>query len=95
LVAGYIPPIIELVRRRQALGLTQRAVADRAGLTQTYLSKIERGKLDPRLSTVQEIARAESLEMMFVPRELVASIRAQLGEGPDTKDRPLFSAEPD
>jgi predicted transcriptional regulator len=88
-------PITDLVHRRQALGLSQRAVADRAGLTQTYLSKIERGKLDPRLSTVQEIARAESVEMIFVPRELVASIRAQLGGGSHAEDRPLFTAEPD
>jgi predicted transcriptional regulator len=94
-VQGHVSPIADLVRRRQALGLTQRAVADRAGLTQTYLSKIERGKLDPRLSTVQEIARAESLEMIFVPRELVASIRAQLGEGAHAEERPLFTAEPD
>jgi transcriptional regulator with XRE-family HTH domain len=94
-VKGHLSPIDSLVQRRRALGLTQHAVAERAGLTQAYLSKIERRKLDPRLSTVQEIARAESLEMIFVPVELVITIRAQLGEGSNTEDRRLFTAEPD
>ena len=92
---GYISPIEGLIRRRQALGLSQHAVADRAGLTQTYLSKIERGKVDPRLSTLQDIARAESMELVLVPQDLVASIRAQLGHGPQPEERRLFTAEPD
>lgn len=92
---GNISPIEALVHRRRGLGLSQHAVADRAGLTQTYLSKIERGKVDPRLSTLADIARAESMELILVPQDLVVSVRALLGQGPRSDERPLFTAEPD
>lgn len=92
---GSISPIAQLVRRRRALGLSQQTIAERAGLTQTYLSKIEREAIDPRLSTVQEIARAETLELVLVPAELLPSIRALLAEEPSPEERPLFVAQPD
>jgi transcriptional regulator with XRE-family HTH domain len=95
-VKGDITPIqAELTQRRHALGLSQQTVAERAGLTQTYLSKIERGKLDPRLTTLQEIARAVSAEPVLVPLDLLPSIRALLGHTATVEERPLFAAEPD
>jgi transcriptional regulator with XRE-family HTH domain len=81
--------------RRQALGLTQHEVAKRSGLLQTNYSKIEQGKTDPRLSTLQDIARALSLEVMLVPSELVDTVHALTGQSEVPEDKPLFSAEPD
>ncbi len=45
-----------LIRKlRQAAGLTQRQLADLAGVSQAHIAKIELGKVDPRLSTVNKI----------------------------------------
>ncbi|MDE2573457.1 MAG: helix-turn-helix transcriptional regulator [bacterium] len=81
--------------RRQALGLTQQDVAKRSGLLQTNYSKIEQGKSDPRLRTLQEIARALSLEVMLIPAELLDTVDALTGQGPAPEEKPLFSVEPD
>lgn len=75
--------------------LTQRDVAKRSGLLQTNYSKIEQGQTDPRFSTLQDIARALSMELMLVPTELVDTVNA-LAYGEQSPDqKPLFSAEPD
>jgi DNA-binding XRE family transcriptional regulator len=47
-----------LVAWRQAAGLTQGALAERAGLRLSTVSDIERGKIDPRLSTLRALADA-------------------------------------
>jgi transcriptional regulator with XRE-family HTH domain len=85
----------EFRARRQALGLTQEDVAKRSGVLQNNYSKIEQGKTDPRLSTLQEIARALALEVMLVPTELVDTVNALAGRDHPPEERPLFSAEPD
>ena len=81
--------------RRRALGLTQSDVAARVGSSQANYSKIELGKSDPRLGTLQDIARALSLEVMLVPVELVDTVNALTGQGPGPEEKPLFSVEPD
>jgi predicted transcriptional regulator len=68
-------------------------VAKRAGLTQTYLSKIEHAKVDPRISTLQDVARAEGLEIVLVPIELVPAVRAMLSGDPKTDSRRLFEVD--
>lgn len=47
--------LASLVRRRKELGLTQEELAEKAGVSQAYISRLERGKLDPRLSTMRKI----------------------------------------
>jgi predicted transcriptional regulator len=44
-------------RRRQA-GLTQAALADAAGVSQSLIAKVERGRLDPSYSKAQQIFNA-------------------------------------
>jgi transcriptional regulator with XRE-family HTH domain len=43
---------------RSQLGLSQTAVAERAGLAASYLSRIENGKIFPTMPTAQKIATA-------------------------------------
>lgn len=68
--------IQELEDARKATGLTQAALAERAGVTRMTVQRIEGGQIDPRLSTLQEMARALGLELMSVP----IALRSQLEE---------------
>ncbi len=45
-------------RLRAESGLTQEAVAERAGLTQQYLSSLERGQRNPTVETLWALAQA-------------------------------------
>jgi len=45
-------------RIRKERRLTQEELAERSGLTQQYLSDLERGKRNPTIVTVYEIAQA-------------------------------------
>lgn len=52
-----------LKEARMKRGLTQSAVAGRAGIPQQQVSAIETGSVDPRLSTVEAVASALGLEV--------------------------------
>ncbi len=43
--------------RRRALGLTQKFLALQLGITQEALGKIEKGKMAPKLTRLEDIAR--------------------------------------
>lgn len=43
---------------RERKGLTQRALADKANMSYTYLCNVEGGKADPSLSTLKRLAKA-------------------------------------
>ena len=45
-------------RVRAAQGLTQEEVAERSGFSQQYLSGLERGRRNPTVVTVYELAQA-------------------------------------
>ncbi|SRR5690554_5933579 len=57
----------EIAEARRALGLTQAELADKAGLSRMAVQKAESGSTDPRLSTLQVMARALGMELMLVP----------------------------
>lgn len=59
---------------RHEIGLSQRALAARAGVPQSTVARIESGSLDPRAGTVDRILRAAG-------HELVSQIRP--GQGVD------------
>lgn len=47
-----------VVRLRRAAGLTQEQLAERTGLSQQYLSGLERGRRNPTVVTLYEISQA-------------------------------------
>lgn len=49
---------VKLRKLRQARKLSQAALADRAGFTREYVNKIEAGRYDPPLSTLNSLAKA-------------------------------------
>jgi transcriptional regulator with XRE-family HTH domain len=48
----------KLRRARELAGLTQEEVAERSGVHATEVSRIEAGKRDPRISTMERLAEA-------------------------------------
>ena len=90
--------IAETLRKaRQAKGLNQRELSQRAGVPQGHISKIERGIVDLRLSSLVAIARVLDLELALVPRSSLAAVRSiargagALAEPP----RPAYSLDED
>ena len=49
---------MRLRKLRQDRGLSQATVADRAQLSREYVNKIEAGRYDPPLSTLNRLAKA-------------------------------------
>lgn len=58
-----------LRQARESRSLTQRALGAKAGLPQSHISKIERGNVDLRLSSLIDLAHVLGLEMVLVPRK--------------------------
>ncbi len=65
---------IELQRARAGAGLSQRELALRVGMTQAHISRIESGLVDPRLSTVVEIAKAVGSMPVLIPRRALPAV---------------------
>lgn len=61
--------ILREARRRA--NLTQQGLAEAAGRPQSTIAKIERGRRDPSLTTLQELVRAAGfdLRIQLVPRD--------------------------
>lgn len=59
ITGGYLLIITRasLKRMRTESGLTQKRLAQLVGVSQAHIAKIEQGKVDPRLSTVNKILR--------------------------------------
>jgi predicted transcriptional regulator len=54
----YLPTPQDLRERRDGLELTQADLAERAGVSQPLIARIEGGDVDPRLSTLRRIVEA-------------------------------------
>ncbi|MFC3581855.1 helix-turn-helix domain-containing protein [Sphingomonas hylomeconis] len=59
---------------RIAKALTQKELGQRVGLPQSHISKIEKGTVDLKLSSLVEIARALDLEITLVPRKALPAV---------------------
>ncbi len=66
----------QLRRAREAKGLSQRALAERVGIAQGHLSRIENGTVDLQTSSLLQIARALDLELTLIPRGALPAIEA-------------------
>ncbi len=65
-----------LLEARKRKGMSQRALADLAGVPQSHISKIESGAVDLRLSSLIELSRALGLELELVPRAAVPAVQS-------------------
>jgi transcriptional regulator with XRE-family HTH domain len=48
----------EIRCRRLLAGLTQEQLAEKSGVSRTYLARLETGRQDPTLSTLEKLAKA-------------------------------------
>jgi transcriptional regulator with XRE-family HTH domain len=64
---------------REQKGLTQKDLAERLGVRQRQISDLERSAMDPRFSTVQDVARALEMELVLIPRHLVSAVEGLQG----------------
>lgn len=79
--------IISKLREIRRLNkLSQSDLSKRTGLPQSHLSNIEKGKIDPRLASLQEISAALGHQLTLVPNHLVPHINALI-EGKDLNQR--------
>jgi transcriptional regulator with XRE-family HTH domain len=69
LIKPYYDLLLEVIRRRKGLGITQKELAERAGTHQSCISRVESAEHDVRLSTIIQIAEAleTRLEIRLVP----------------------------
>lgn len=76
--AGIEELAASLREARIAKALTQKALGQRVGLPQSHISKIEKGAVDLKLSSLVEIARALGLEITLVPRKALPAVEGAL-----------------
>jgi HTH-type transcriptional regulator / antitoxin HipB len=82
-----------LRRARISRQLSQEALAAKISLRQRQVSDLERGAVDARLSTIQNVARALDLELMLIPRHLISAVEALQRAGSEAGRRPLYALE--
>jgi transcriptional regulator with XRE-family HTH domain len=78
---------------REAFGLSQRALSDRTGQTQSHISQIESGKMEPGLASFIDMARALDLEVVLVPKKLLPAING-LMRAQATPDMHIHAGQP-
>lgn len=67
---------------RVSRGMTQRELAERAGIAQSRLALIEAGEVDLRTSTLVQLARALDLELTLTPRRVLPAVQSLIGSAP-------------
>lgn len=58
--------ISQLKNKRKQLGYTQRETAEKAGIPQSALARLESGSLSPRLDTLINLELVLGLKMTFI-----------------------------
>jgi len=89
-----IQPFANAVKQaRVAKGMSQRDLSAVAGIPQGHISKIERGTVDLKLSSLIGLSRLLDLEVVLVPRRLVPVVES-LVRGSLTEQQPESTPSP-
>ena len=67
---------VQLRATRDRKGLSQRELSIASGVPQPHISRIERGGVDMRLSSLVAIAHALDLEIALVPRRAMPAVKS-------------------
>jgi HTH-type transcriptional regulator / antitoxin HipB len=87
--------IASIVSARKAKSITQTELGESLGLPQSYISRLESGRLDIRLSTALEIARYLGLELMMVPAQMSPIVNSIIGNESrlPAQSKPMYSLD--
>ena len=80
---------------RRKRHLSQQELARKLGVRQRQISDLERAAMDPRLSTIQNVARALDLELMLIPRHLISAVEGLQRASSDSTKRPMYALDDD
>ena len=87
----------KLKKSRKNMGLSQRALSERAGVPQSHISKIESGNVDLRLSSLVALSRVLELELALIPRKYLSAVNSIVGgansEAGGKPPRPAYSLD--
>lgn len=72
---------------RVAKAWSQRDLSERAGIPQAHISRIESGAVDPKVSTLQDLARVLDLDLVLLPRTALTAVDALVRENASDADR--------
>ena len=64
----------KIIRQRQRLGLTQQEVADRTGLKQEAIARLESGKRMPRFDTLLRVSNSLNMDITVSPRSKTKAV---------------------
>jgi len=70
---------MKMMQIRKKIGMTQAELAEKCQTTQQTIAKIEKGVVDPKISTLQKIADAlncELQELFYTRKEFIAQLNA-------------------
>lgn len=71
----FVADLVEEIKDiREELGITQRELADKTGLKQSAIARMESGGAIPRLDTVLRVAFALGLKLKLIKDEESASV---------------------
>lgn len=76
----------QLRAAREGQKVSQRELSARSGLTQSHISQIERGTMEPGLGSLVDVARALNLEIILAPKKLMPAIRNILDSSSASND---------
>ena len=82
----------KLKQARKDKGLTQAELGKKMGLPQSHISQIEAGRVDLRVSSLQQMARLLDLEPMLIPRVLTPAVRSLIS-GRSQERKPAWQAD--
>jgi transcriptional regulator with XRE-family HTH domain len=74
------PVVTTLTTIRKSRHMTQAELAQEAGLSRMTVQRLESNGLDPRLSTLQEMARVLEHELVIIPIHLHGAFEQWLAE---------------
>lgn len=74
------PLVTALTAIRKSRQMTQADLAQQAGLSRMTVQRLESNGLDPRLSTLQEMARVLDQELVVIPAQLHGAFEQWLAE---------------
>lgn len=84
--------IIEAIKSaRKAKGLSQTSFGELIGVPQSHISKIEKGGVDIKLSSLIQIARALDLEVKLVPKRALPAVESIVAGVPGNRTASALS----